>query len=158
MNRTVKENGCIIYASAFENNLLVTSKHAIGPHAHKGKLPTNQGKEWLLHHLNSVNKTERDFVAWAQENNTTAVFELVDDDFEEHVLPYPPGTRGLYIHGVNVNCVYLDTWTSDQVQGVATEFGFECVECITFDELDAVTEFTDSFRESGSYKSRFVAC
>jgi tRNA splicing ligase len=92
---TLKENGCIIFISALGNQLLITSKHSItGQHSKKAK-------EWLLIHLLSTNQTESSFLEYLQQNKFTAVFELADDDFEEHVLEYSKENSGLYLRNKN---------------------------------------------------------
>ncbi len=84
----VKENGCLILASAVDGTLLVTSKHSIQQHA-------EMGRKWILKHLAAKSKTELALVDFLQKHNITAVFELVDPDFEEHVISYPSEQHGL---------------------------------------------------------------
>lgn len=92
---TLKENGCIIFISALGNQLLIASKHSIiGTHSKKAK-------EWLAIHLKSSNQSESSFLEYLQQSKFTAVFELADDDFQEHVLEYSKENSGLYLRKKN---------------------------------------------------------
>ncbi|KAJ3018090.1 hypothetical protein HKX48_003166 [Thoreauomyces humboldtii] len=161
---TLKENGCIIFAAALEGDLLVTSKHAMGVPKQPTKLASGavqpshaeKGEEWLERHLKSAGKTRWDFARFLEANNATAVFELADDDFEEHILEYPPDRRGLYLHGMNENVSEFRTWSSDRLKPVAQDFGLLLVDAITFDTVEAVREFSDACRDTGSYNGRAI--
>jgi tRNA ligase len=67
---TLKENGCIIFASCYKGSLIVTSKHSIG-NEHSVR-----GKEWLLKHLTRVNSTMEELSTFLESENLTAVFEV----------------------------------------------------------------------------------
>ncbi|KAJ3058770.1 hypothetical protein HDU98_005160 [Podochytrium sp. JEL0797] len=164
---TVKENGCIIFLSAFHGRLVVTSKHALhAPLASTGQYPVpnvenkpshaQKGDEWVDFHLKSRNKSRDELARFLESNNVTAVFELADDAFEQHILEYPEGTRGLYLHGVNKNACVLETWDSARVREVAEEFGFWCVESEVMDSFEDVMKLADECRSTGSYKDRPV--
>ncbi|KXS10539.1 hypothetical protein M427DRAFT_159045 [Gonapodya prolifera JEL478] len=145
---TLKENGCIIFIAAVDGHILVTSKHAIGgPHAEKGE-------EWLNKHLNSVGRTKKDLAEFLGNHNITAVFELADDEFEEHILEYPPDRAGLYLHGINHNTIKLRTWPTSQLSEFATYFGFNKVGSLVRDTVDEVKELTDACRDTGSFEGR----
>ncbi|KAJ3192571.1 hypothetical protein HK101_006310 [Irineochytrium annulatum] len=146
---TVKENGCIIFISQVEGEILVTSKHAVQVHAAKGM-------EWLERHLKDAGSNKEELAAFLKEHDVTAVFELADDDFEEHILEYPEGKRGLYLHGINENKPYFETWPSAKVQDFATRFGVFVVDYLTFDTFDEVMKFTGECGETGSYGGRAV--
>ncbi|KAJ3297726.1 hypothetical protein HK104_000204 [Borealophlyctis nickersoniae] len=156
---TLKENGCIIFVSAVDGHLIVTSKHAIGP-ARVGETgkPSHaeKGEEWVHTHLTRAGKTTADLVKFLSDSKITAVFELVDDDFEEHILEYQPEQRGLWLHGINENVPEFRTQPSDQIIGLAQEFGFHRVDALLMETLDDVRAFTDQVRESGAYKGRAV--
>jgi tRNA ligase len=126
------------------NQLLITSKHAIDNEY------TQKAHQWLLLHFQKSNKTIQDLVDYLQKFNVTFVFELADDDFQEHVLEYPVEKRGLYLHGVNQNSPVLSTWDSAKLKHVAQEFGFHFVSVWTFDSLNQVKELADSCKETGS--------
>ncbi|KAJ3339153.1 hypothetical protein HDU93_008539 [Gonapodya sp. JEL0774] len=145
---TLKENGCIIFIAALDGHILVTSKHAIGgPHAEKGE-------EWLLRHLNRAGRTKQELARFLEGHNVTAVFELADDEFEEHILAYPPDRAGLYLHGINHNTIRLQTWPTSQLTEFANYFGFNQVGALVRDTIEQVKELTDSCRETGSFENR----
>ncbi|KAJ3212540.1 hypothetical protein HK099_007710, partial [Clydaea vesicula] len=157
---TLKENGCIIFCSALDENfVLVTSKHSIGKASestlqkvsHAGK-----GEEWLENHLSSVKKTKKDLAKFCLEHNVTLIFELADDDFEEHILEYPIEKRGLYLHGVNENTVEFNTWEIKRVEAVAKEFGFKFVDILEFNSVRDVEKFTCECSITGSYLNRAI--
>lgn len=101
---SVKENGCIIFISGLEDgSLLVCSKHSTGARADVEQSHAMQGEKWVKRHLASVGKTTKDLAMALREMNVTAVGELCDDEFEEHVLEYPPEMAGIYLHGLNFN-------------------------------------------------------
>ena len=54
------------------------------------------GERWIDKHLSTVGKTREDLAERLREMNATAVAELCDDSFEEHVLAYDPASAGLY--------------------------------------------------------------
>ncbi|KAJ2851317.1 trna ligase [Coemansia brasiliensis] len=149
---TVKENGCIILASSLDDGktLLVTSKHAVNvPHA-------EVGRKWMERHLSQAGKTTEDLAAFLHENNATAVFELCDDDFEEHILEYTGRMRGLYLHGINRNAVELDTWPSADVTRVAQEYGFHITKYFNFDNVQEGHKFADKVREEHVLDGRAI--
>ncbi|KAI8854019.1 RNA ligase-domain-containing protein [Chytridium lagenaria] len=146
---TLKENGCIIFLSAVDNDIVVTSKHSIGPHAEKGR-------EWLDRHVENSSATKKDLVDFLTEHKVTAVFELADDDFEEHILEYPVGRRGLYLHGINENTPEFVAWPHEKLVSFAQRFGFFLVDCLCFNTFDEVMEFTSQCGETGSYNGRAI--
>ncbi|KAJ2482476.1 trna ligase [Coemansia sp. RSA 2131] len=149
---TVKEDGCLILASGLDGGktLLVTSKHAIVvPHA-------QMGRQWMEQHLNKAGKTVVEFATFLYERNATAVFELCDDAFEEHILEYPERTRGLYLHGINRNSVELDTWPSTEVAKVAEYFGFNVVKRFEFNSALEGRELADSVRKDEMLEGRVI--
>lgn len=140
---TVKENGCIIFVSApTPDTLLVLSKHAAADHA-------AQGDVWLGRHLIQAGKDRRDLARLLHHEGLTAVFELCDDSFEEHVLPYPPDQRGLYLHGINRNVPWLETWGQERVQDLARTYGFHSVAYREFPSLDEAKTFMDQVQHAG---------
>ncbi|KAI8818596.1 RNA ligase-domain-containing protein [Fimicolochytrium jonesii] len=160
---TLKENGCIIFAGALNGDLIVSSKHALksvrtpgSDAADEKPAHAEKGEEWVIKHLKAAGKTRQDFVKFLEANDVTAVFELADDDFEEHILEYPPDRRGLYLHGINENTSTFKTWKSERLAPVIREFGFRPVEVKVFDRIEDVREFTDSCRTTGSYMGRAI--
>ncbi|ORX90518.1 hypothetical protein K493DRAFT_287930 [Basidiobolus meristosporus CBS 931.73] len=154
---TIKENGCIIFVSSLPSGgLLVTSKHAWGPNENRTISHSEKGQEWLLKHLRTKGKTLDDFDDFLHQHDITAVFELCDDTFEEHVLEYPMESSGMYLHGINSNSVKLNTWTSAEVRACAQEFGFLEVSSVTKEQVSEVRAFVDEIRESGVYQGRAI--
>ncbi|KAI8911065.1 RNA ligase-domain-containing protein [Gorgonomyces haynaldii] len=152
---TLKENGCIIFVSQCDDQLLVTSKHSLGPiqdrvsHAEKGK-------EWLLRHLKATGKTESELVTFLKQENVTAVFELVDDDFEEHVLEYPPEKRGLYLHGINRNTVQFQTLSLAHIAEFGTRFGLRFVDAFEISTVQELMSFAQESMKTGTYRGQAV--
>ncbi|CAG8471091.1 11481_t:CDS:2 [Acaulospora colombiana] len=144
---TVKENGCIIFISGLPNDqIIVTSKHSMGPRvgevAHAVK-----GEEWLDKHLEKVGKNKQELARFLYKRKLTAVAELCDDAFEEHVLPYTSDRRGLYLHGINYNISDLKTWPSKYVQEFAKYWGFIPTAFYVKDSAEEVKKFTDDVRK-----------
>ncbi|KAJ2888646.1 trna ligase, partial [Coemansia asiatica] len=149
---TVKENGCLILAAGINSgkDLLVTSKHSINtPHA-------EVGSSWIDKHVSKVGKTREEFAVFLFENNSTAIFELCDDDFEEHILEYPERLRGLHLHGICRNAVDLDIWPSSEVARVADEFGFMKNQYFVFDTAEEGRQFADEIRQSKMLDGRAI--
>ncbi|KAJ2234067.1 tRNA ligase [Coemansia sp. RSA 485] len=149
---TVKENGCLVLAAGINSgkDLLVTSKHSINtPHA-------QAGSSWVDKHVGKVGKTREDFAAFLYENNATAIFELCDDDFEEHILEYPERLRGLHMHGICRNVVDLDIWPSTEVARVAENFGFIKNQYFVFDTAEEGKQFADEVRQSKMLDGRAI--
>lgn len=145
---SLKENGCIIYVSAFAGGLVITSKHAIGGiHAVKAR-------EWLDIHLQKAGVKETDLISHLQSKDLTAVFELADDDFEEHILSYPKEKSGLYCHGLNENSIEFRTRPAAEIQAFGERFGFFVAESLMFDTMDQVQVFSDDCAKTGSYNGK----
>ncbi|KAK3846679.1 MAG: RNA ligase-domain-containing protein [Linnemannia gamsii] len=165
---TLKENGCIIFMSGLpphlvgpEGGCIVTSKHSLG-HAdpetgmqveatHAGK-----GREWLEKGLAARGKTVQEFGRWLWDHNLTAVAELCDDSFEEHILEYPIEKSGLYVHGLNRNTVDFQTLPSNKVQEFAREWGLRVTDYVTLNTHQEVMDFADKVRNAGEYDNRAV--
>ncbi|KAJ3261705.1 hypothetical protein HK103_004656 [Boothiomyces macroporosus] len=147
---TLKENGCIIYVSVLNNELLVTSKHSLGPARNLSH--SEYGQQML-------EKTVKDIhglVEYLSANNLTAVFELADDDFEEHVLEYPPEKRGLYCHGLNRNTIRFESLDIKIVKEFADRFGFFSVDYLEFSDISKVKEFADECAKTGSFEGKAI--
>lgn len=152
---SVKENGCIIFMAGLEDgNLLVTSKHSTGSIVGGGLSHSQVGKQWVAKHLERVGKSTQDLARRLRFMNATAVAELCDDDFEEHVLAYTPDQAGLYLHGINLNLPRLVTYTVDQVDAFAAEWGFKQVQHIEKPDILAVKAFCEDIAQTGSYNGR----
>ncbi|KAJ1721533.1 trna ligase [Coemansia erecta] len=148
---TIKEDGCLILVSAIdETTLLVTSKHAIYvPHSEMASV-------WVDKHLALAGRTREELAVFMHERNATAVFELCDDSFEEHVLEYPEETRGLYLHGINHNTPELITWVSEDVACVAEQFGFRKTGLYKFDTMDEGKALADRVRDDKMFNGRAI--
>ncbi|TIC25832.1 hypothetical protein E3Q11_03262 [Wallemia mellicola] len=146
-----KENGCIIFiAATTASTIVVTSKHALGPSTQEGQLShAEMGHKWLKYHLNKSGKTEEDLAKVLYENEWTAVSELCDDDFEEHVLGYPPERRGLHLHGLNKNIPAFSTEPFEIVSDFANQWGFIRTRSLTKNSIKEVEKFTADIEEQG---------
>ncbi|KAF9217838.1 hypothetical protein BGZ59_009811 [Podila verticillata] len=173
---TLKENGCIIFMAGLppqlagpEGGCIVSSKHFLGSldQAHNSasgdagdNLPevshSTKGREWLEKSLTANGKTLQEFGRWLYDNNLTAVAELCDDSFEEHVLEYPADKAGLYLHGLNRNTADFQTMPSKQVQEAAREWGLRPTDYVTFNTQKEVMIFADKVRNAGEYDNRAV--
>ena len=90
---SVKENGCIIFISGLEDGtLLVCSKHSTGSRGDAEVSHAKAGEEWVARHLAKTGRTKEQLAQRLRDMNATAVGELCDDEFEEHVLAYTPDT------------------------------------------------------------------
>ncbi|KNE60741.1 hypothetical protein AMAG_06103 [Allomyces macrogynus ATCC 38327] len=138
----VKENGCILFIAAVSaTDVVVTSKHSLASmHAAKGA-------EWLDTHLAAKGLKRADFAAFLYANKCTAVFELTDDAFEEHVLPYPPEMSGLWLHGLNYNTVEWHGVPVAAVHQVGEAFGLRVVHHETFATWDEASAFWATHRK-----------
>ncbi|KAK9450135.1 RNA ligase-domain-containing protein [Limtongia smithiae] len=153
---TQKENGCIIFISALpDGNLLVCSKHSAGVRKDlKGssKSHAEVGEEWIEKHLAKSGFTKRDLAATLKNLNCTAVAELCDDSFEEHILEYEKDRAGLYIHGLNMNISEFKTYPFEAVSQFAEYFGFVQTPYTVVNEISELRDFLESCAETGSWK------
>jgi tRNA splicing ligase len=134
----------------------VTSKHFIPSDKTDVTAHAGVGYNWLLEHLKTVNKTEKDMAEWLNEKNITLVAELCDDDFQQHILPYVDKARGLYLHGINYNTTTLYTLPSDTVDQVAASFGFHTIAFDTFETAKDVKAFGEKMQATGLYNGREI--
>ncbi|KAL4809694.1 fungal tRNA ligase phosphodiesterase domain-containing protein [Aspergillus unguis] len=152
---SVKENGCIIFISGLEDGtLLVCSKHSTGPRSDVPKSHAQVGEEWIERHVASVGKSSADLARTLREMNATAVGELCDDSFEEHVLAYDPAAAGIYLHGINFNVPQFATLSSSDVHMFADAWGFRKANFVVYDDLDSVKQFLSKCAETGSWDGR----
>lgn len=152
---SVKENGCIIFISGLEDGtLLVCSKHSTGAREDATQSHALVGEKWIKRHVESVGRTTADLAKTLRDMNMTAVGELCDDEFEEHVLAYPPEVAGLYLHGINFNLPEFATLSGSEVHRFADEWGFKKAEYQIIQGLDEVKVFLDKCAETGSWNGR----
>lgn len=156
---TSKENGCIIFISGLEDGtLIVTSKQSTGPRLDSSDETNHSwvGQKWVRKHLDSKNISESDFAKLLHELNVTAVGELCDDAFEEHVLAYPPEKAGIYLHGLNLNVDKFNTYPFSAVESFAKMFGFHPTEYLQINTAKELRNFLETCAETGSWKNREV--
>lgn len=152
---SVKENGCIIFISGLEGDkLLVCSKHSTGARDNVDLSHAAAGEGWVDKHLKAIGRTRADLARELRERNVTAVAELCDDAFEEHVLAYEPKDAGLYLHGINLNLPDFATYPSELVHEFADEWGFRKAQYLIKDEIGPMKEFLSDCAETGSYAGR----
>lgn len=154
---TVKENGCIIFISGLPNgHLLVSSKHSTGIRGDIELSHAAAGEAWVDKHLSQVGKTRVELAKALREANATAVAELCDDTFEEHVLPYDSDRAGLYIHGVNLNLPTFTTYPADEVHKFADTWGFRKVDYFKKQDAKSLRKFLEEAAETGSWDGKDV--
>ncbi|KAM5453871.1 tRNA ligase [Microsporum audouinii] len=152
---SVKENGCIIFISGLEDGtLLVCSKHSTGSRQDMEMSHAEVGRAWVKRHVESVGKTERDLARELRSMNATAVGELCDDSFEEHVLAYSEEESGIYLHGINYNLPEFATVRSSDVHRFADTWGFKKAQFLVKDDITSVREFLEGCAETGSWDGR----
>lgn len=156
---TSKENGCIIFMSGLEDGtLIVTSKKSTGPLGDKPEeeIHSFAGLKWVRKHLASKHIDEQKFAKLLFQMNVTAVGELCDDAFEEHVLAYPTELSGIYLHGLNLNTDRFFTYPFSNVEAFAKMFGFLTTDYLLIDGVDNLKNFLETCAETGTWKNREV--
>ncbi|KAK6460939.1 RNA ligase-domain-containing protein [Scheffersomyces coipomensis] len=154
---TLKENGCIIFiAGTEEGQLLVSSKHSIGHRDDVDKNHAQYGESTVLNQLNEIGKSATDLANYLYKYNLTAVAELCDDEFEEHVLAYTKDKAGLYLHGINYNTIQFRTVPIEKVVSFAHDWGFKTVDYLSFDNIDDFFTFYDKCSETGTYGGKEI--
>lgn len=152
---SVKENGCIIFMSGLEDGtLLVCSKHSTGVRQDVDRSHAMVGEDWVRKHVEAMGKSTKDLAFALRKSNLTAVAELCDDNFEEHVLEYPPDMAGLYLHGLNYNLPEFATKSGADVHRFADEWGFKKAQYLLIDTLEEVKKFLEDCAETGSWDGR----
>ncbi|KAF8650291.1 hypothetical protein AX16_005319, partial [Volvariella volvacea WC 439] len=154
---TLKSNGCIIFFAALtRTKLLVTSKHSVGPVEGVKMSHAQAGEMWLRRYLEAKEKTEADLASQLWDNNLTAIAELCDDSFEEHVLGYPPEKTGLHLHGLNESSKHFRTLSQGEVDAFADQWGFIKTPSIVLNTINEVREFTQHCAETGEWNGEAV--
>lgn len=152
---SVKENGCIIFIGGLEgDHLLVCSKHSTGVRQDTDVSHAIAGEKWVDLQLASIGKTRADLARELRKRNVTAVAELCDDSFEEHVLAYDEKSAGLYLHGINLNLADFATYPGDLVHQFADEWNFKKADFLMKDDMETVQKFLHHCAETGSYNGR----
>ncbi|WYZ35235.1 hypothetical protein EsH8_I_001511 [Colletotrichum jinshuiense] len=154
---TLKENGCIIFISGLEDGtLLVCSKHSTGERTDADLSHAIAGERMIEKQLAALGKTKEDLARELRDRNATAVAELCDDSFEEHILEYGPDKAGLYIHGINLNLPDFVTYPSALVQSFGETWGFKQVGLIIMEDVNEVKAFLEEAAETGAHGGRDV--
>lgn len=154
---TLKENGCIIFVSGLEDDtLLVCSKHSTGDRDDIQVSHASAGERRIESQLAAVGKTKADLARELRARNVTAVAELCDDSFEEHVLAYTSDTAGLYLHGINLNLPEFVTYPSPAVQEFAEQWGFIKTGLTVMNDIQEVKTFLEEVAQTGSHDGREV--
>ncbi|KZP05073.1 hypothetical protein FIBSPDRAFT_766407 [Athelia psychrophila] len=146
---TSKSRGCIIFIGAlFPAQILVTSKQS-GLDAEKSHAVV--GERWLDKHLASRGRSKEELAKTLWDKNLTAIAELCDDNFEEHVLGYPPEQTGLQLLGLNMSTKAFHTLPPADVDAFAREWGFIVTKSIELPTIEEVQRFTDEAGKTGSW-------
>lgn len=156
---TSKENGCIVFIAGLEDGtLVVTSKQSTGPIEGKENERNHSwvGQKWVEKHLATKNISVSDFAKLLYRMNVTAVGELCDDDFEEHVLPYEGENAGIYLHGLNVNTEIFTTYPFPCIEKFAQIFGFHTTKYLIKNTVQELREFLEECAETGSWNNTEV--
>lgn len=154
---TLKENGCIIFISGLEDGtLLVCSKHSTGDRSDVDMSHAAAGERHVEKQLRALGKTKEDLARELRARNITAVAELCDDEFEEHILAYGPEEAGLYMHGINLNVPNFMTYPSALVHQFADDWGFRKVGVLTMNTISQVKDFLEECAETGAYEGKDV--
>ncbi|ODN95239.1 hypothetical protein L198_04627 [Cryptococcus wingfieldii CBS 7118] len=114
------------------------------------------GRQWLKKTLERSGKTEKELARKLWEGNMTAVLELCDDSFEEHVIATPEHWTGLHLHGLNLNTPHFATLPPESVSSIAQEFGFIETKYLTMDTLEEVKTWTDELAKTGSWEGDMI--
>lgn len=153
---SLKENGCIIFISGLKDGkLLVCSKHSTGS-VKDAESHAQVGERWIDKHLASVGKTRAELSKHLRDLNATAVAELCDDSFEEHILPYTDEKSGLYLHGINFNVPKFTTYSSKDVQNFAEMYGMRKTDFFESQDVDSLKKFLETSAETGTWDGRDV--
>lgn len=152
---SVKENGCIIFIAGMEGDkLLVCSKHSTGVRHDTNVSHAQAGEKWVERHVASVGKSSKDLARKLREMNVTAVGELCDDSFEEHVLAYDEAASGIYLHGLNYNLPTFATMSGERVHEFADEWGFKKAKYEMREDIESVKRFLEERAETGTWDGR----
>lgn len=159
-NASIKENGCIMFfAGLSDGTLLVCSKNVTGDVdlTKTGKLKHyEQGMSAITKQVAKLGKTTQQLALELYRLRVTAVAELCDDSYEEHVVPYPPERAGLYLHGLNHNKRQFETLDMDSVATFADQWGFTKVEYSVFETFDEVMNYATQIENEGKYFDREI--
>lgn len=164
---SIKENGCIVFISGLaDGTLLVCSKNNLyvpeseGGDSAKKFISKDHAKEGYLQLLRLFcNDTDRlkQLALDLYTSKLTAVLELCDDVFEEHVIAYDTEERaGLYLHGLNQNSIEFGTLSMEKVYDFAKKYGFKKVDYFEYATFDELMIFLHSGDSESTYKGKEI--
>lgn len=154
---TLKENGCIIFISGLlSGELVVCSKHSTGKRDDLTRNHAVQGEIEIQKQLEKINKSKEDLALLLYKLNVTAVTELCDDEFEEHVLPYSKDASGLYLHGLNFNTAKFRTYPMESVNAFASEWGFKTIDYFQKPSFESLWDCLQEAAKTGTFENREV--
>ena len=150
---TLKENGCLIMFSGNADGRLITcSKHATSRGSHGDH--ASRGEYELDKQLELYKKSKTEFAKFLYDKNLTAVAELCDDEFEEHVLSYGKEKSGLYLHGMNFNTIKFHTVPMKEVRKFGDEWGFKRIEYFEEHNFDHLLRLMQDCEKGGTFRGR----
>lgn len=159
---TIKENGCIVFVSGLKNgDLLISSKNNLylEMDSEKQVHSKDHAKEGFLQIKKLFKDDEKQMKTLGTtlyENNLTAVFELCDDQFEEHVISYENNNAGLYLHGLNLNDIKFTTMSMPHVNDFAEKFGFKQIKFFYKDTFESLQAFLKDAALSNTFDNREI--
>lgn len=155
-----KENGCIMFFSGLpDSTLLVCSKNLTGDlesDPQRKLKHYEQGIVAVTKQLEKLGKTTRDLARDLYALGLTAVAELCDDSYEEHVVAYPPEIAGLYLHGLNYNTKEFRTMDMANVVEFAERWGFKKVDYSSIDTFSDLMSYMSSVAALGKHNGREI--
>ncbi|RKP30104.1 hypothetical protein METBISCDRAFT_17114 [Metschnikowia bicuspidata] len=157
---STKENGCIMFFAGLpDSTLLVCSKNLTGDleSDRLGKLKHyEQGIVDIIKQLQKIGKTTHDLAKELYTQGLTAVAELCDDSYEEHIIPYPPTITGLYLHGLNYNKKSFETRDMASVSDFADAWGFRKVSYTSFETYQSLISYMSAAAALGKHEGREI--
>lgn len=154
---TLKSNGCIVFISGLQDGtLVVCSKHSTGHRDDTTRNHAEVAEDALKAQLADHGISSTQLATTLYNLGVTAVAELCDDRFEEHVLAYPVDKAGLYLHGLNLNVPKFTTYPMAEVNMFAHIFGFRETKFLTFDGFDESLQFMKQCAETGSWQGQAI--
>ncbi|KAI3405129.2 trl1 [Candida oxycetoniae] len=152
---TLKENGCIIFISGLSSgDIVVCSKHSTGQREGTERNHALEGEMQLRKQLGD--EGVKQLAQYLYSHNLTAIAELCDDEFEEHVLAYPRDKAGLYLHGLNYNSIKFQTLAISEVVEFAREWGFKVIDYLQIEDANELFRFLHECGKTGTYRGREI--
>lgn len=155
MTVSVKENGSVILISGLSSGrILVCSRTRT---CYDTTITRNHAAR-ALHHLENQMRLEgtttTKLAEFLYERNLTAMAELCDDFFQEHIFSYPVGD--IILHGLNYNTSDFHTLPMEDVNLFAELWGFEVVHHFTVNGLAEYQDFYGPMRHKGPYRGKEI--